>query len=107
MAGIAVRVLLFVLFFVPQLATARVYMCVDPASGKTVFTDQGCPKAAAREEVRIDPTNVDSGANTRRSSGPKTWSSERESRKSGREYSAQQREATGNSATASINGGGG
>ncbi|MFK7976130.1 MAG: DUF4124 domain-containing protein [Halioglobus sp.] len=86
----------------PQLATAGVYMCVDPATGKTSFTDKACATTDAREEVRIDATNLNSGRKSRGSVAEKTWRSEEDRRKSGRDYNASRRNLYNNSATAST-----
>ena len=54
------------LLVLPQLASARVYMCVDQVTGETSFTDKACTTAGdAREEVRVDRTNLDSGKRAR------------------------------------------
>ena len=87
------KALLLVLLLIPQLAAARVYMCVDPATGKTVFTDKGCATWAASEEVRIQATNLNSGTNTAAPVARKAWVSDRDTRKTGRDYSAQWRES--------------
>jgi len=94
------KILLMVLLLVPQLAAARVYMCVDPASGKTSFTDKACEKAAKREEVRVAPTNLDSGSRTGVSKPAKVWSSDRDTRKTGGDYNEQRRQLYENKAIA-------
>lgn len=71
--------------FLSQGATAGVFMCKDPATGRTIFTDKGCDSYATREEVRVDPTNVDSGARTATKAEPKTWKSDHDSRQTGRD----------------------
>lgn len=87
----------------PQLASARVYMCVDQATGETSFTDKACATANdAREEVRVDRTNLDSGQRYGAQARQKTWRSEEDTRKSGRDYSASQRSLYDNNATAST-----
>ena len=96
------KILLLVLLLVPQLAAARVYMCVDPATGKTSFTDKACEKASAREEVRVDSTNLDSGSRSARRNSSKTWNSQRDTRKTGGDYNTQRRDIYKNNATASI-----
>jgi hypothetical protein len=96
------KILLLVLLLVPQLAAAKVFMCVDPATGKTSFTDRACEKAAAREEVRVDPTNLDSGGRTARGGSAKTWNSQRDTRKTGNDYNAQRRDVYQNNPTASA-----
>ncbi len=98
------KILLLVLLLVPQLAAARVYMCVDPETGKTSFTDKACEKAASREEVRVSSTNLDSGSRSRSSRGgsAKTWNSQRDTRKTGIDYNAQRRDLYKNNPTASA-----
>lgn len=91
-----------VLVALPQLATAGVFMCVDPVSGKTSFTDKACATTDAREEIRIDATNVSSGNKSRGAPREKTWRSEAETRKSGRDHNASRRNLYDNSATAST-----
>jgi len=82
------RILLLVILLIPQLAAARVFMCVDQATGKTSFSDKGCQTTAAQEEVRVEATNVFSGRNTATAPTRKTWVSDRDTRKTGRDYSA-------------------
>lgn len=96
------KILLLLMLLLPQLAAAKVYMCVDPKSGKTLFSDTGCKATAATEEVRIDPTNVDSGRNTRGAVAKKAWASERDTRKTGRDYEQEKRRIKENNATAST-----
>lgn len=97
-----IRMLAVIFAALPQLASAGVYMCVDQATGKTSFTDKACATNNAREEVRIDATNLDSGERSRGSSRKKTWRSEEETRKTGRDYNASRRNLYDNSATASA-----
>jgi hypothetical protein len=97
-----IKILLLVLLLIPQLASAKVYMCVDPATGKTSFTDKACAKAASREEVRVEATNLDSGSRAGRGGAAKTWTSDRETRKTGIDYNAQRRGIYDNNATAST-----
>ncbi|MAT92998.1 MAG: hypothetical protein CME59_10400 [Halioglobus sp.] len=80
-----------VLALLPQVAAARVYMCVDHATGRASFTDKGCATDGSREEVRVGATNLDSGANTRKQSEDKTWRSEQDQRKSGADFAAERR----------------
>ena len=96
------RALFLGLLLLPELGPAGVYMCKDPVTGKTTFSDKGCAAAASQEEIRIQSTNVDSG---RRTAGPaerKAWVSDRDTRKTGRDYFAEKRELLANSATASA-----
>jgi hypothetical protein len=79
------------LLLMPQWAAARVYMCVDHVTGATSFTDKACEAASAREEVRVEPANLDSGEHHAAPSKRKTWRSEAETRKTGADYSADRR----------------
>ena len=99
------KVLLLVLLLVPQLATARVYMCVDPDTGKKSFTDRGCDHVAVREEVRVEPANLDSGSHTAVERREQTWVTDRDTRKTGRDYAGEHKRLYENKATAanSIN----
>jgi len=94
------RTLLLMVLLLPQLAVAGVYMCVDQETGKTSFTDKGCETIAAREEVRVPAVNLDSGKNAAERPEEKIWSSERETRKTGRDYNADRRSTYENRATA-------
>jgi hypothetical protein len=98
------KMMFALLLLVPQLAMSGVYMCVDPATGKTSFTDKACAKAASREEVRVNGTNLDSGARGgQRGSAKKTWSSDMDTRKTGEHYNQQRRrEMYNEKATASA-----
>jgi uncharacterized protein DUF4124 len=94
------KVLLLVLLLVPQLAAARVYMCVDPATGKKSFTDRGCEQVAVREEVRVDPANLNSGSRTEVKRREQTWVTDRDTRKTGRDYANERRRLYQHKATA-------
>lgn len=96
------RVLVLVLVLLPQMATAGVYMCKDPVSGTTTFSDKGCATSATPEEIRIQDTNLDSGRRTAGPSERKAWVSDRDTRKTGRDHFAEQRDLLGNRATASA-----
>ncbi len=97
------RFLLMVLLLLPQLAAAGVYMCKDPVTGKTSFSDKGCPTVAVQEEIRVQSTNVDSGKRTAAPAAPKAWVSDRETRKTGRDYFAEKREMLNTRTTATAN----
>ncbi len=96
------RVLLLVLLLLPQLAAAGVFMCVDPATGATSFSDKGCATSAAQEEVKVESTNVFSGSRTAAPPPRKTWVSDRDTRKTGRDYSAEKSDPLRNKATANA-----
>ena len=77
-----------------NLAQAGVYMCVDPATGKTSFTDRACESKTAGENVRVQVANP--GAQKRKASQSgrkvnKAWQSQRDTSLSGREYNAKRR----------------
>lgn len=98
------KALLLVLLMVPQVALSAVYMCVDPATGRKTFTDRGCEVAAAREEVRVQATNLNSGSRSRTEQPKveKAWLSDRDTRRTGRDYSAERRALLEGNATASA-----
>ena len=102
-----VRLLLLVLLVqLSQVASARVYMCVDPQTGATSFTDRACSKSTAGEEVRVDEANYASGRDTRTAQdGPKVWNSHRDARKTGRDYNDDRRRLYRDKASASVSGG--
>jgi hypothetical protein len=88
---------------VPQLAAARVYMCVDEATGDTSFTDKACETESTREEVRVDSVNLGSGSNYTGRPKEKTWRSQSDTRKSGADLNAQRRGLYESKASASTN----
>jgi len=90
------------LLLLPQLAAARVYMCVDDATGQTSFTDQACDSAGVREEVRVPPSNLDSGRHYAAPSKQKTWRSQADTRKTGMEYNTDRRRLYESNATAAA-----
>jgi len=94
--------LLAILLLLPQLAAARVYMCVDAKTGETSFTDKACATTSSREEVRVDPANLDSGNRYAAPAKQKTWRSQADTRKTGLDYNAERRDLYKNSATASA-----
>ena len=96
------KILLLVLLLLPQLGSARVFMCVDEATGKNTFSDKGCQTRATQEEVRIQATNVASGPRTAQRPADKAWVSDRDPRKTGRDYFAEKRDLMQNKATAST-----
>ena len=97
-----IRIIVIALLLVtPQLASARVYMCVDHATGAASFTDKACESVSSREEVRVDPANLDSGSRYAKPAKKKTWRSQAEKRKSGMDYNAERRGIYENKATAS------
>lgn len=75
-------------------------MCVDPATGATSFTDKGCATSAAQEEVKVEATNVFSGNRTTEAPKRKTWASDRDTRKTGRDYTAEKSDLLRNTTNA-------
>jgi hypothetical protein len=95
-------ILLVLLLLVPQLAAAKVYMCVDKETGEASFTDRACDNSDVREEVRVQTANLDSGKNSARAAKPKTWRSQTDTRKTGLDYNTERRSLYTNKATASA-----
>lgn len=97
------RVLVVVLLLLlPQLASARMYMCVDEATGNATFTDKGCETSGTREEIRVNKINPGAGEAKRQYRGRKVWRSDAEVRKSGTDYNAERRALYEREATAST-----
>lgn len=55
--ALAGALLLVATLITPQFATAGVFMCVDPATGKKTFTDKACPTRQAGQKVKISGEN--------------------------------------------------
>ncbi|MFT6285500.1 MAG: hypothetical protein ACJAYC_003397 [Halieaceae bacterium] len=71
------RVLFLALLFIPQLASAEIYVCVDLATGKKLFTDMACDVQAQGDEIKVKQGNFgSSGSGQKRSSGQKVWRSQ-------------------------------
>jgi len=92
--------LLALLLLVPQLAAARVYMCVNQETGQASFTDRACETTSTREEVRVETANLNSANRYDRPVKPKTWRSQVDTRKTGIDYNAERRSLYANKATA-------
>jgi hypothetical protein len=92
--------LLALLLLVPQLAAARVYMCVNQETGEASFTDRACEASSTREEVRVEASNLDSGKRYTAPAKPKTWRSQADTRKTGIDYNTERRSLYANKATA-------
>ena len=95
-------IVITLLLLMPQLAAARVFMCVDQSTGKTSFTDKACETASVREEVRVDVANLNSGKHYAEPPKPKTWRSQADTRKTGIDYNAERRSLYESKATASA-----
>lgn len=85
------RVILLLLLLVPQLATAGVYLCVDPQTGKKTFTDRACEQEAVGEQLRVESAQSGASRGSSRKSNDKTWNSQRDERIDGREYRQEER----------------
>jgi hypothetical protein len=96
------QLLVIALLLIPQLAAARVYMCVDPVTGETSFTDKACKPTSAREEVRVNPSNLNSGKQYAAPEKAKTWRSQADTRKTGVDYNAERRSTYDSKATVSA-----
>jgi hypothetical protein len=92
--------LLALLLLVPQLAAARVYMCVNQETGEASFTDHACEGASMREEVRVETSNPDSGKRNTALAKSKAWRSQADARKTGIDYNAERRSLYASKATA-------
>ncbi|TGD73349.1 DUF4124 domain-containing protein [Mangrovimicrobium sediminis] len=58
-------------------ASAKVFMCVDPQTGKKTFTDTACPNAdAGRRKVRVETVNFGDGVSSKGNRG--VWESDRD-----------------------------
>jgi hypothetical protein len=88
-----VRIVLFILLCLPGFASAGVYMCVDPATGKKTFTDKACATKKSGDKLDVKPHNFgDSGHRAPGSSTSKAWTSQREATGADRaEYTGNQR----------------
>jgi hypothetical protein len=95
------RAFFVLLLLLPALASAQVYMCVNPVTGKTSFTDRACnvDGSGIGEEVKVGAPNLDSGQRDRKPAAQeKLWNSERDLRKTGRDYNAERRVQHGEAA---------
>lgn len=91
------------LLLLPQLASAGVYMCVDPATGKTIFTDKGCATESTREKVQVDVANPGKHARTPRKNKHKAWHSQRDTSKSGVDYNNERRQRAESRGAVAVN----
>jgi len=78
-------VVLIGLLSVSPLASAGVYMCTDPVTGKKTFTDTACATKGTGSKVKVEPKNFgDSGHRSSTTGRSKTWASDRDVSKAGR-----------------------
>ncbi len=88
------------LALVPQSALAKVFMCVDEATGKTSFTDKACDKHVPGEKVRVDVANPGKGARGAGRNRNNAWQSQRDFSRSGLDYNRARRAAASGKETA-------
>jgi hypothetical protein len=89
-------VIIIAMLLASKVVAGKVYMCVDRVTGESSFTDKACETESVGEEVRVQTTNLGSGHRYAKKGAKKTWTSERESRKTGLEYTAQKSGTTAN-----------
>lgn len=73
----SVKVLFFCALLSPALASAGVFVCVDPDTGKKTFTDKACETKAKGEKLDVKPQNFGGSGHRSGSSGQKSWNSQR------------------------------
>ena len=73
----SVKVLFICALLSPALASAGVFVCVDPATGKKTFTDKACETKAKGEKLDVKPQNFGDSGHRSGSSGQKSWNSQR------------------------------
>ena len=76
--------LLICLLGLSPLASAGVYMCTDPETGKKTFTDKACATKGTGEKIKVQPKNF-GGSGHRTANETKTWTSDRDQSKVGRD----------------------
>ena len=72
-----VKLLFFCALLSPALASAGVFVCVDPATGKKTFTDKACETKTKGEKLDVQPQNFGGSGHRSGSSGQKSWNSQR------------------------------
>lgn len=55
------RLVVVAFSFLTLEASAQIFKCTDPTTGRTTFTDSACPDNSAGDFVPVAPTNVESG----------------------------------------------
>ena len=61
----------------PAVATAGVFVCVDPATGKKTFTDKACETKGKGEKLDVKPHNFGDSGHRSGASGQEAWNSQR------------------------------
>lgn len=78
-------VLFVFLLGLSPLASAGVYMCTDPVTGKKTFTDKACVTKSVGEKIKVEPKNFGGSGHRSADAGKsKTWQSDRDASESGR-----------------------
>ena len=76
----------------PLAVRADMYMCVDPQTGATSFTDKACKGAASQQEIKVNAINP---GGVRQASQPRTqdkaWRSQVDARKTGTDFNSERR----------------
>ncbi len=83
---------MLIMVILPLAVRADMYMCVDPETGATSFTDKACEEAASQEEIKVNAINP---GGARQASQPRTrnkaWRSQVDARKTGTDFNSQRR----------------
>jgi len=89
-----IKTLIFIALLVPSVASAGVFVCVDPATGKKTFTDKACETKGTGEKLNVKPHNFgDAGHRGAAPSGQEAWNSQRTAKGTGtKEYSGHRRQ---------------
>ena len=72
-----VKALILVALLSPAVASAGVFVCVDPATGKKTFTDKACETKSKGENLDVKPQNFGDSGHRSGSSGQQAWNSQR------------------------------
>ena len=88
-----IKALMLVALLAPAVASAGVFVCVDPTTGKKTFTDKACSTKETGEKLNVKPHIFgDSGHRGSVASGQASWNSQREAKgKATKEYSGHSR----------------
>jgi hypothetical protein len=70
--------LLVLALFGSKSVFCQVYKCVDPATGKTTFTDTACPDKGTGNYVPTQPANSDSAYSSEEKKNPDSRASEKQ-----------------------------
>ena len=73
----SVKALVLLALLCPAVASAGVFVCVDPATGKKTFTDKACETKSKGEKLDVKPHNFGDSGHRSGSSGQEAWNSQR------------------------------